>query len=714
MRRFLSLTCLSAALVLAACGGKKPGGVSSGDDDSVDGDDGVDAGKGRRDGSTNPNGGDDDDDDDDDDTPMKGRDGGYVETPISTDFTRDETGKSGLAPKVIEDLKSGGKSCSAKILYPYENTIFPAGLTPPTIMWEGASEAAYIKLSYDRVTTVEYEFAAPAAAKGELKIPPNDWKEITRRTQGTSLLVTLSTKSGNTISTCKTKWRIAQGSMTGSIYYNTYNNPMKGGMGAIMRLRLGEAQSETYLSYQGVSIPSAGPCISCHSVSFNGSMIAASTHNYSPVVASFEANTYGISEMPEPMRTTQMPDSTFGAFTPDGTKMLSLGNPDCTAGADSFPRSPNNFPLVAGPAKAGLHDTKTGMPIAANGLKDEWYMWMPQFSPKGDKVVFNHAKPGPDGKTDRRELAMMDYDATSNTFSNLRVLVSKQGPEPTLNYQPLPSSLPIPTGAGGCTTPVTNSQGAIPGGTCEGPCYPAWPFFTPNGEGIVYAMINEPDFMLAFPGRDKPSKSELWYVDVASGKSVRLDNANKGLSPEDTLANYSPTVLPVQVGGYYWVFWTSTRDWGHRDLGAGTIGAVISNPFGGGAGAEALRKRIWVTALRTPSATEGGSDDVFDISAPAFYLEGQSDTGNVRAFAALNPCRQAGNECETGLDCCTGYCDIEKGASKGKCTEEPPPCAKLNERCMMDSDCCEPEAGSSSEERLICIGNFCGLPAPPG
>lgn len=714
MRRFVFFACLAAIAPTFGCGAKNTGGSSNGDDSP--GDDRGGDGPGSNDGGKSGDGDDGTDEDDEseekDATGRRDAGGGYIATPTSTEFKKDATGDSGLDPKVIDELKEGGESCTAQVLYPYDKTVIPAGLTPPTIMWEGASDAAYIKLSYDNVETLEYEFAAGPSAKGELKIPLDDWIQIVRRTQGTPLLVTLTSKSGSAYSTCELSWRIAQGAMTGSIYYNTYNHPDKAGMGAVMRLQLGSAESEVYLSYDGPSLPGAGPCVSCHSVSFDGSTLAASTHNYSPFTQVFETSSYAITSEPEPAPTTALPESTFGGFTPDGSLMLSMGNPDCTAGADSFPRSPNNFPLLVGPSVAALHDTKSAAPVEAKGLRDDWYMWMPQFSPKGDKVVFNHAKPGPDGSTDRRELAMMDFDAATNTFSNLRVIVSNAGPAPSIDYAPLPTFNPVLTGGGGCTTPVSNPQGAIPSGSCTEPCYPAWPFFTPNGEGVVYAMISEPDFMLAFPGRDNAAKSELWYFDVESNKSVRLDNANKGLEPGDSLANYSPTMLPVSVGGYYWMFWTSTRDWGHRELSSG-IGQIAENPFGGVAAIEATRKRIWVSALRPLKAFEGGEEALYDISSPAFYLEGQSPSGNVRAFAALNPCRQAGNECTSGLDCCTGYCDIEEGAEQGKCTEEPPPCAKLNERCAEDADCCPPEEGEEGWPPS-CIGNFCGYGAPPG
>jgi hypothetical protein len=395
-----------------------------------------------------------------------------------------------------------------------------------------------------------------------------------------------------------------------------------------------------------------------------------------------------------------------------------MGNPQCTGGASAFPRAPNNFPLLQGPSVASLLDTATGRVIQAGGLKAEHYMWMPQFSPKGDKVVFNHAKPDGQGGTDRRELAVMDFDPNTNTFSNLRVIASKQGPEPSLPYRPNPPlgglSGQVTTGNNDCGGPFAPNErlsgdatvAALPTGSCSEPCYPAWPFFTPDGNGVIYALVSEPDFTVAFPGRDKAAKSELWYVDLTTGQKVRLDNANKGLAGESTQINYYPTVLPVQVGGYYWLVWTSTRKWGTRSTDA-PPGAMVDEAFFGTTAREAYRKRLWVSAIR-PRLDEQGefsNDELLDPSQPPFYLEGQSNSGNIRAFAALNPCEPVGKTCTSGLDCCTGFCSVKPGEATGSCVEEVM-CSHTNERCETDEDCCPPEG---DEPQNYCIGGYCGF-----
>ncbi len=111
---------------------------------------------------------------------------------------------------------------------------------------------------------------------------------------------------------------------------------------------------------------------------------------------------------------------------------------------------------------------------------------------------------------------------------------------------------------------------------------------------------------------------------------VRLDNANAGRTAIDEENNYYPTVLPVAVGGYFWVYWTAVRDYGHLSQGRAP-GAVPD------ATRDAIKKRIWVSAIRpriqSQAEVVAEPGPLTDPSFPGFYLPGQSQSGNVRAFA---------------------------------------------------------------------------------
>jgi hypothetical protein len=96
----------------------------------------------------------------------------------------------------------------------------------------------------------------------------------------------------------------------------------------------------------------------------------------------------------------------------------------------------------------------------------------------------------------------------------------------------------------------------------------------------------------------------------------------------DLHKNFFPTGVPVAAGGQFWMFFTSRRTYGN--LKTGLVDAADA-------------KQLWVAALKI-----GGEGD---ISYPPFYLRGQElQSGNVRAFAALEPCKADGMSCETGID----------------------------------------------------------------
>jgi len=648
-------------------------------------------------------------------------------------FIRDDTGMSGLDPGTIDALKQGGGACSTNLLYPYEATVFPNGMISPLFQWPAAADAAYVKVTYDNDPAILlYEFAAKGSNPGELRIPQEAWNQIGRRASVNALHVTMSVQSGGTIDTCEHSYRIAPGVMKGSIYYNTYAAPgaRNPAQGAVMRVTIGEPDPEIYLQYTGseMVMGGTGPCVSCHAVSANGTTMIASLHNYgfggdyyTPPAAggwggapaptmggkTFEAWMYPVDDTPEPASMLELPNAEFAALYPDGSRVLTMGNPQCTGGSETFPRAPNNFPLVQGPSHSLVLDTKTGMEIPSHGLDPSHYMWMPQFSSDGKHVAFNHAKPDGKGGTDRRELAVMDYDYATNTFSNLRVVASHIGPEPSLPYMPAPAGAgATPASLGGCMKDTGQSDvGALPSGSCTGPCYPSFPFFTPDGKGVVFSLMSEPDFLSAIPGRDKPAKSDLWYADVATGMTVRLDKANSSLDAGDDLANYFPTVLPVQVGGYFWVFWTARRSWGtHLDVNGPGMSDPLAATIPSESMLQAYKKRIWVSAILPPAAGAA----LTDPSAPGFYMEGQSESGNVRAFATLAPCVAAGTRCTSGLDCCTGFCAIPENASEGTCTDQVPMCSKTNDKCSADADCCPP---GPDQVTNTCIGGFCGFVA---
>jgi hypothetical protein len=576
--------------------------------------------------------------------------------PISIDQAG-ANNPAGLGDADVKKLIAGGAPGSLKLLYPYDGTVFPRGLLAPLFMWEGAAaDAVYVHI---KSQSFEYKGVLKAAVDPtsmmpQLELPQDIWVKVGQQTNGKNdpFTIELTTSTGGAIAgPAKLQVGIAQATVKGSIYYNSYASKLPGAAlgGNILRIPAG-GKVELFNSLQ---------CNGCHSVSADGSKMLSQIDlmgggNAYSLVSGGPANPAG---GPAGQRVS------FGALYPDGSKYLS------TSTAVSVGHAELAQPVGTAP-DAALYDTMTGQVVPDTGIPPG--ASMPMFSPDGKRLVFTDvAINNADG------LAVMEYDTKANKATNYRKLMSDDE--------------------------VTR---------------PGWPFFLPDANAVVFVRTISPDFTangafigagafaaFAGPFADLASApiagplSDLFIADVATGKVTLLAKAMGYNTPEDQAAaktylpfpddlgqSYFPTVAPIAAGGYFWVFFDGIRHYGN--LG--------------------LQRQLWGFAIDI----QANGSYATDLSHPAFYLPGQEfGAGNHRAFAALDPCKMDGNSCTSGIDCCGGTCYIlaaqELVEPTGTCM--PPPvdsCAKRDERCATDADCCPP---ASNEPPNACIAGFCAF-----
>jgi hypothetical protein len=305
---------------------------------------------------------------------------------------------------------------------------------------------------------------------------------------------------------------------------------------------------------------------------------------------------------------------------------------------------------------------KTGQPLSAPGWSAP-HAQMPMFSPDGKHLVYNDYDQG-----QGHSLWVADFDATTNTFSGQRQIFS----DPQL--------------------------------------FAAWPFFTPDSTQVVFAVDTRADFTSQVPDIFGPptmtptGRGHLVIIDLASGTATNLDAANgyaNGASylpageQRDNNLEFFPTVSPIAGGGFSWVLFTSRR----------TFGNLLTKDL-----EDPTTKKIWVTAV------ELGAPPGQDPSNPAFLLPGQDlESGNIRAFAALEPCKEDGAACAAGSECCKGYCtNIDTASGLGVCgTLKTNQCARVDDKCTTDSDCCTGADNGVNGRQLRCLATagsaFCAL-----
>lgn len=543
-------------------------------------------------------------------------------------------------------------------LYPYDATVWPRGVLAPLVQWQTTHS---IKFVYVHLIEKYLEFKGFYAGTSLVNQPVDQlaWKLALYSNSGSTdpLRCEIVVADDNGVwGPIKESWIVANGTLKGTVYYNSYNSRLtNASSGAVLSIKPGQFSPT-------VAVPGTqATCHVCHEVSADGSTLFTQDSTYAGGASYNLTNNNGT---PIATYTGNAPDSTsnnrkflWSAVYPDGTFAMSNAR---------HAREHNNL-------NSNLFARTNGNAIATSGWTGAVTAAVtPMFSPDGKWLAFNFWEgPGANGVTAGagRSLAIMDFScgvadggvacgAPPYAFSNLRELYRN------------------------------NTR------------YPGWPAFLPDASNVVFHNTilagNCGDCELAtWYG----AQADLWSVNAQGmPQPVALDRLNgldgnkvrylptNGQHPSDEKVNYEPTVNPIASGGYFWVVFTSRRMYGNVAAGA---------PYDNGNGTYPIAKKLWVAAIDLQPAAGK------DASHPAFYLPGQElNAGNLRGFWAVDPCRQNGTSCETGDECCGGFCRTVDG---GLVCSPPPPggCSQEFEKCTTDNDCCNAKSGTR------CINGWC-------
>ena len=583
---------------------------------------------------------------------------------------------------------------NVKLLYPYDGTVWPRGLLAPLLQWNPGArsfDAVMIKLhskNFDYTGT----FAMNATPFINIPIPQQVWHTLaySNEGKGDDVTVTLvfedvSTATATAIGPYTQTWHVAPGTLKGTVYYNSYgtalvknsgtqscgpgedvatgppqnlpacneNNSRRTGPyfgAATLAVKPGTtdpvvAAGTTSGSPAGAT---AAGCRVCHAVSSNGSTLFTQqgTPGGYPTSSSY-ALTAGNLESP----VTPATNIAYPALSPDGTWLMSSVGTiagDTTAQAYSV---------------AGVKQTT--QPSLGNTGWAAFGGGFPTFSPDGKNLAFNYQSStvGTTKTSDGKSLGVLGYDPVNKVFNNFVKL----------------------------HTPTAGVD--------------SWSSFLPTNDAVVFE--HELASPAGFGFTRYNNTGELMWVDLATHTAHTLDQLNgKGYLPtsashtDDTIVNYEPTVNPVVSGGYAWVVFTSRRLYGN----VATLPPWTSDPrnYDWTTVSKGLTtKKLWVAAidLNAPAGT--------DPSHPAFYLPAQElQAGNARGFWTVDPCHPDGTGCETGDECCGGYCRPGGDGGALICTMQQPMCSQEFEKCTTTADCCGAAAG------ITCINGFCSKSSP--
>ncbi len=568
---------------------------------------------------------------------VKGTDTGTAQVTVQVQLT---SNPGNVPSNIITQLQGGGTSdASFKWLYPYDKTLWPRGLSGPMLQFGGSAITylwVHIQTASKSITYDGY-YGASNPARLDLSSDPI-WNTV-GQSAGAGDVVTISvTKMSGTAVTgpISETWNFAQGTLKGTVYYNSYDSALGNGYGAVLKIKPGPGAAASLL-VGGTS----SKCTVCHTVSSNGNAMIAANTGYDTGALYDLTNNAAQSQA----RTDYVYN--FPALNPDGSVVVSTVS-DKIGG------------MWASTASA-VYDGK-GNKLTTTGFENlVTYAATPSFSPDGTLFAFNNeGTPDEDNASPQNEIDMLNFNAKTTTFSTKVKLVSD-----------------------------TNTSNLL-----------GWPSFTPDSKFVVYDHHSSTSSEGISYGTWGGQRSALEMVDTNT-KAVYMINALNGLDAnnnpylpfgaDDENRNFEPNVLPLAAGGYFWVVFTSRRQYGN------TINSAETGTYG-----QDIRKKLWVAAIDI-NPTPGT-----DPSHVPFYLPGQeAPAGNMRGFWVLDPCEQNGNACDSGDECCNGFCrqvTASDGGTENVCVPPPGGCSHEYEKCTTSADCCDP--GES------CINGFCGSIAP--
>jgi hypothetical protein len=407
----------------------------------------------------------------------------------------------------VERAPGTDPSAEPRVLYPSHESMVPVNLSRLRFAWApGTSSLFALDFSGPRTTVriVSRETSwSPTEEEWE-------WIAESNRGQPVDLVVKALDPAapGDVWRSAPIALYFSERPLEGAIYY------WSTGSQGLMRAALDTANPvRVFSDPRGAE---AGTCTGCHTISRDGTRLAAGyDKNQLAEISLLDGTTlvpkesFGVPSEPAPApdagpmpmpdppemmpKPPKPPPAVWSTFSPDGRRLL-----------------------VAGGGKLRLIDADTGAPVGgADGvvpLPDGVDATHPDWSPLGDRVAVTLGERGGDKQTENGSIALLSY--ADETFGTPETVVPANGDKDNNVF----------------------------------------PSFSPDGRFVAYVNVNG--------GSQEAPSASLRLLDLESGTVHELTRLNQRVGAEDgliDLGNTMPTWAPSTTAGLYWLSFSSLR-----------------------------------------------------------------------------------------------------------------------------------------------------------
>jgi hypothetical protein len=528
---------------------------------------------------------------------------------------------------------------SPRVLYPLDGAVMPGNVPAPDVQWDqgtslGQMDDVY-RVRVERPSVVIDGFVRNTGPEFTFDwlVDSLAWEALVSADAGTNVRITVDrwdSVANQHVGGTPVTMTLTRGQIHGAIYYSELvRGPGPGvALPRVTRVTVDAARHEFVVPYP----PADGVRVETQTLTRDGRYLAGEMA--SQVGAEFDVLT-DLTSDPAPSVypiTDTSPHFHIATFRPDGTRLLFEALDDLGFSTGLGMLDPVNGASIAA----------TGLPVTdANGH----FPANPAYAPEGTRVALVTGAGNADDWTGLGDLATMAQ-----------------------------------TGADAFAAPSVIHHGADLASAPESGNADSHPSWSPDGRWIAFQHSAVNPVLV-----ETSAPSAIYLIAPEGGATTRLDRALGGATGTDS---YWPAFAPFRTAeeagaSYYWVVFTSTRDYGNEYAGTRGTGTP----------------QLWVAAIRAP--VTAGTDPSFT----PYWLPGQSTgTPNLAATWAPTACLATGTTCTALSQCCTGNCATDSAHPGSMTCQAAGACRQRAQTCSASSDCCS---------GLTCTNNVCEL-APPG